>query len=44
MTQAHFHTPQQHSVINKVIVAVLTTAMIVVAGVLSFAQFAMVAA
>jgi len=44
MTQASIHIPEQHSAINEIIVAILTGAMIVVAGVLSLAQFAAVVA
>ena len=44
MTQANIHIPEQHSAINEVIVALLTGAMILVAGILSLAQFATVVA
>ena len=42
MTQSNIHIPEQHSVVNDVIVSALTMAMIVLAGVLSLAQFAAV--
>lgn len=42
MTHANTHIPVQHSAIYGAIVSVLTTAMIVLAGFLSLAQFAAV--
>jgi len=44
MMQANIHIPEQHSTISEVIVAVLTGAMVLVAGILSLAQFATVIA
>ena len=40
MTQAHTHIPEQHSTLSNIIIAGLTTAMIVLAGLLSLSQFA----
>ena len=44
MTQTNNHIPAQHSVISEVIVATLTGAMIVLAGILSLSQFMVVVA
>ena len=40
MTQTTFHVPEQHSIFSDIVVAGLTVAMIVLAGVLSLSQFA----
>jgi hypothetical protein len=40
MTKINSNMPAQHSVFSSVIVNVLTGAMIVAAGILTFAQFA----
>ena len=42
MTNISSHIPEQHSVVSNFIVAALTGAMIVMAGFLSLAQFAIV--
>ena len=39
MTNTNTHIPQLHSTFNGLVMNVLTTAMLVLAGVLTFAQF-----
>jgi hypothetical protein len=44
MTHTNNHLPQQHSVVTEIVIATLTGAMIVLAGLLSLSQFAVVVA
>ena len=40
MTQAQNHIPQQHSAVSDIVIATLTGALIVLAGLLALSQFA----
>lgn len=44
MTQSNIHIPDQHSVLDEVVAAVFTGAILIVAGLLSFGMFAAVVA